>query len=233
MFWLSHYLAVFPHEYAHALIASISGYKDHFWEIDYGGKSIANLLFLIHIDENVNYSAIYEAHQAWLVALIACACVGLGNIGTYFISLALMANDQVQKHIWFYYFCFWWNINSIGNFLDYVPSRTFTTHGDIANITQALNISPWLIMFSFGYFVLIVIWHFYRYSLPTAISKLDLTHCNWLQIFLLLAVTAILFLLYGTVGFQYYGKLSHFVSVLSIWFALPIFIYNYVKLSRQ
>lgn len=68
-FWFSHYFAVFPHEYCHSLVASLTSFKDHFWQIDYGGTSFWNLAFLINIDEHVNYQAMYAAHKDWLVAL--------------------------------------------------------------------------------------------------------------------------------------------------------------------
>lgn len=223
-FWLTHYLAVFPHEYAHTLTASLFGFKQHFWQLDYGGTSFWNLTFLIHIDENVNYAAMYAAKKDWLVALTAFAGPGIGNGLTYLVSLCLLAHKSVQSRPWIYYFCFWWQINSVGNFLDYVPSRTFASHGDMANLANGLHISPWWIMIILGYLVVAVIWHFYTRTLPDAYKKLHLTN-KTAQAFLLIVTTYVLFYLYGTVGLNHYGEISHFLSLLSIWIAFPIIVF--------
>lgn len=228
-FWSSHYLAVFPHEYSHALIASLFGYKQHFWQIDYGGKNFWNIVFLIHINENVNYAAIYADHKNWLVALIAFAGIGFGNLGTYLVSLWLLAKKSIISKPWLCYFCFWWHVNSIGNFIDYIPSRTFTTHGDIANITQALNISPWWIMITMGYPIFWVLRHFYTQTLVKTYAKLNISNKLWHQRYILIWVTGILFCLYGAVGINGYGLISQFVSLLSVWLSLPILVLNWPR----
>lgn len=222
-FWLSHYLAVFPHEYAHAVVASLFGFKDHFWQINYGGNSFWNILFLVNIDENVNYAAIHAANKDWLIALVAFAGPGIGNGLTYIISLWSMTKPFIQSRAWLFYFFFWWNVNSIGNFLDYVPSRTFGTHGDMANLAQGLHISPWWIMLSLGYCVLAVVWHFYSHVLIRAYRVLELGH--FAQVFLLAIATLVLFGLYGTTGWYNYGTVSHFISVLSFWMIIPIMVF--------
>lgn len=175
-FWLSHYLALFPHEYAHSLVASISGFKDHFWKIHYGGTSFWNIVFFINVDEKVNYAAMHAANKDWLIALTAFAGPGIGNVLTYLYSLWLMTRQSVRSKAWLYYFIFWWSINSIGNFIDYVPSRTFAPHGDMANLAYGLHISPWWIMTILGYMVVGVVWYFYRNTLPRAYDKMNLTH---------------------------------------------------------
>lgn len=128
-FWFSHYFAVFPHEYAHSLVASLAGFKDHFWQITYGGTDFWNILFFVHVDEKVNYAAMQAANKNWLVALTAFAGAGFGNGLTYLLSLWGMSNKKIHANNWLFYFFFWWNVNSLGNFIDYVPSRTFATMG--------------------------------------------------------------------------------------------------------
>jgi hypothetical protein len=225
-FWLSHYLAVFPHEYAHSIVASIFGFKKHFWQIDYGGSSFWNILFLTHVDENVNYAAMHAAHKDWLIALTAFAGPGIGNGLTYIISLWLLTKEKIQSKVWVFYFIFWWNVNSIGNFIDYVPSRTFATHGDMANLAYGLHISPWWIMTVLGYCVIGVVWYFYSSTLMQVYNRLGLVD-KLAQLVLLLITTCVLFGLYGVVGLHDYGVISHFMSLLSIWLILPIIVFNW------
>lgn len=79
-------------------------------------------MFLIHIDEHVNYAAMHSAGKDWLIALAAFAGPGIGNGLTYAASLWGMVKPSIQSRVWLFYFFFWWNVNSIGNFIDYVPS---------------------------------------------------------------------------------------------------------------
>ena len=37
----------------------------------------------------------------------------------------------------------WLAVMNLGNFNDYIPARTFASHGDIGEITTFLGISPW------------------------------------------------------------------------------------------
>lgn len=53
---LAHYAAVFPHEFAHSFMAWALGFKPDPLNIDYGGTTWGNLLLLLHVDENVEYS---------------------------------------------------------------------------------------------------------------------------------------------------------------------------------
>ena len=70
---LSHYLAVFPHEYAHSFMAWLLGYKDNPLALNYGGSSLANILLLLNIDQNVDNQMIYASGHSAYVALIAFA----------------------------------------------------------------------------------------------------------------------------------------------------------------
>jgi hypothetical protein len=74
---LSHYLAVYPHEFSHSFMAWLLGYKNNPLAIDFGGTSWPNIFLLIHIDENVDYKTIFAAGHGAYVALIAFAGPGL------------------------------------------------------------------------------------------------------------------------------------------------------------
>ena len=56
---LSHHLAVFIHEYAHAFIAWILSYKNSPFDLNYGGTSLENLLLLSNIDQKINNNLYY------------------------------------------------------------------------------------------------------------------------------------------------------------------------------
>lgn len=223
-FWLSHYVAVFPHEYGHSLIASLSGFKDHFWQIDYGGKSLANVLLLANIDEQVNYTAMYAAHKDWLVALTAFAGPGFGNGLTYLISLWGMSQRNIESRPWLFYFFFWWNINSIGNFIDYVPIRTFAPHGDMFNLQHGLHISPWWLMIILGYLIVWVCWYFYTHTLLKAYTVLKLQNYIAQTVLLVIATGILFFGFYGRAGLYGYGEISEFLSLLSAWIIPPIIV---------
>jgi hypothetical protein len=223
-YWLSRYLAIFPHEYAHGLMASLFGFKHHFWQIDYGGSSLWNILFLVDIDEGINYTAMHAANKDWLIALTAFSGSFIGNAVTYVISLWLLGRKSIQSRGCLYYFIFWWNVNSIGAFIDYVPSRTFAGHADMANLAQGLHVSPWWIMVVLGYVVVGLVWHFYRNTLVQAYARLNLVD-KYAQTVLLLLVSFALFMISGTVGLHGYGVISHFVSLLSVWVLLPAVVF--------
>ena len=205
-------------------VATLFGFKKHFWQIHYGGDSFWNIMFLTHIDESVNYAAMYAVKKDWLVALTAFAGPGIGNGLTYAVSLWLLNKELVCSKGWLFYFIFWWHINSIGNFIDYVPSRTFGTHGDIANLVTAFHVSPWWVMIVLGYIVVGVVWYFYSYTLIQAYRRLSLVDKSARSVLLFL-VTGVLFGLYGSVGYQSYGVISHFLSLLSVWLIMPIVIF--------
>ena len=148
-----------------------------------------------------------------IIALTAFAGAGFGNGLTYALSLWGMASKKIQARNWLFYFFFWWNVNSLGNFIDYVPSRTFGTH-----------VSPWWIMIILGYLVLWAVWYFYTKTLVRAYDVLSLKKASARAV-LLIFVTLILFALYGMIGFDGYGPLSHFISQLSLWIMLPILVF--------
>ena len=105
--------------------------------------------------------------------------------------------------------------NPITNFYDYVPIRTFATHGDITNLVMGLGISPWYIYIVLGYVVAFVIWHFFTRTLIHAFMHLQLT-TTALQASLMMVSVMLLFGYFGMAGFLDYGQISHFLSATSV-----------------
>lgn len=218
---LSHYLAVFPHEYTHSFMAWILGYKENPLALNYGGTSWNNLLLLANIDENVNYRMIYSLGHGAHVALIAFSGAGIANGLLFILSLLLLKNKNVQHKPYLFYFMFWFNLMNLGNFYDYVPIRTFATHGDMAAIAIGLNISPWWIYIIFGYLVAFLIWQFFTNTLILAYLTLQLK-TKLARASLMVTSVFILFGFFGgiigavlstwTTGF---GDISQFLSYAS------------------
>jgi hypothetical protein len=211
---LAHYLAVFPHEYAHSFMAWFLGYKQNPLAINYGGTSWLNLFLLFHIDEHVNYDLIIAQGHLYHMALIAFAGPGIGNGLLYLISLFLLTRKKVQRNPLLFYFIFWFNFMNLANFYDYVPVRTFATHGDIAHITKGLDISPWSIYIIVGYLVAFVIWYFFTRTLIQAFIYLKLQTTS-LRASLMIVCVLPLFGYFGMAGFIDYGEISHFLSATS------------------
>nr|MCH9743983.1 hypothetical protein [Gammaproteobacteria bacterium] len=166
--WLSHYAAAFPHEYAHSIMAWLLGFKQHALGIDYGGKSISNILTIKNINENNNYYLIYLLGGQHAIGWIAFAGPGIGNGGLYVLSLlCLLKSNTVKRSPYLYYFLFWFNLMCLGNLYSYVPLRTFTTHGDVGHMLFALsNPSPWWIFIPVGYVVMFLVYYFFSNTLP-------------------------------------------------------------------
>lgn len=211
---LAHYLAVFPHEYAHSFMAWFLGYKQDPLAIDYGGTSWLNLFLLFHIDEHVNYDLIISQGHLYHMALVAFAGPGIANGLLYLISLYLLARRKVQQNPLLFYFIFWFNFMNLANFYDYVPIRTFSTHGDIAHITAGLGISPWSVYIIAGYLVAFVIWHFFTRTLIRGFIHLKL-QTTLSRASLMIVCALPLFGYFGMAGFIDYGEISHFLSATS------------------
>jgi hypothetical protein len=116
-------------------------------------------------------------------------------------------------HAWAMFF-FWICVMSVGNFLCYVPIRTFTTNADMATTARGLNISPGLIALGLGIPFAFALWHFFARILPDARAFLfpDSLLGQW--VFVLLTIYLV-FVFFGSSGIHGYGSPSHWLSVVS------------------
>ncbi len=218
-FYITHALAFFIHEYSHSFIAWLFGFKSNPLILNFGDTSWGNILFFIKMDENVNYQAFYAVHP-WKASFIAFAGMGVGNAVLFLFSIIALLSKKLHSRV-YYYFFLWLAVMNLGNFNDYVPGRTFSSHGDIGYITTFLDISPWWIMIVFGYPICYCFWFFFSKILPLTYKKLMLNFLQ--QVILLLMITLTLFALFGAVGYSEYGSKSHFIALLSIYI-VPIVI---------
>lgn len=168
---ITHYAAVIPHEFAHSLVAWVVGIKDQPGDIDWGGMSPLNVLFLANIDENVDYTAALDAGKHWQAAVTAFVGSGLVNVGLFLISRALLRKPWLRTRPVIAYFLFWFLLMNLGNMYDYVPMRVFADHGDVHNFIQGTGIDPWVIFVAGSYLVLWAIVDLYRTQLPLGLQS--------------------------------------------------------------
>ncbi|GGA03590.1 hypothetical protein [Dyella caseinilytica] len=145
MVLLAHAVAYLAHEYCHAFTAWMLGYKQNPLALNYGEKSVANILFQQDIDENVDYDPLFAAHKGFSAALIALAGPGMGNGFLYFICLWVFRWAISIDRRMLATFFFWLALMCAGNVWGYAPTRTITTHADMALAARGLGISTWLL----------------------------------------------------------------------------------------
>jgi hypothetical protein len=218
--WLAHAIGYMMHEYAHSFSAWLLHYKDNPLALNYGHLSLDNLIYLSDIDENVDYPPIFAAGRGPIAAFIAVAGVLIGNGLSYLISLLLYTRARQRNQPASGMFFFWLCVMSIGNFLSYVPLRTFTTHADMATTAKGLNISPWPIALILGIPFAIAIAHFFARILPDAKTFLFPESLQSQRILILLT-TYMVFVFFGGSGFSNYGTTSHWLSAISQFLLFP------------
>jgi hypothetical protein len=109
---------------------------------------------------------------------------------------------------------FWFNFMNVGNFFDYVPIRTFASHGDIAHIVQGFGTSPGVAVVVLGIPTAIAMWYFFARTLPMALGWMAPSSVQRGLIVTLCVV--IMFGYFGLVGIEGYGQTSHALSLLSL-----------------
>jgi hypothetical protein len=219
--WFAHAIGYLAHEYAHSFTAWITHYKANPLALNYGHLSLKNILLQADIDENVNYDPIFASGRGWLASLIAVAGVLIGNGISYLVSRLLYAKAKQKKMYGWSMFFFWVCVMSVGNFLCYVPIRTFATHADMATTAKGLDASPWLITIVLGIPFAIALWHFFSKILPDAEAFLLPRALLSQRVFVVLT-TFLVFVFFGCAGIHGYGSVSHWLSAISMYILFPV-----------
>ena len=212
---LAHYAAVLPHEYAHSFMAFALGYKSDPLVIHFGGLSAGNLLSLININEQVDYAAMFARGDGPAAALTGFAGPGLANGTMYLVSLFLLRWPSVRRNVWLFMLVFWFNFMNVANFYDYVPIRTFASHGDIGHITQGLGLSSWVALVVLGVPTAVAMWFLFTRTLPQALGRIA-PDSPFRRGFIVTLSVVIMFGYFGLAGFVGYGEPSHTLSALSL-----------------
>jgi hypothetical protein len=228
--WLSHYLGVFAHEYAHSFTAWALGEMKNPLALDYGGKDLKNILLLWNIDENVDYHRIFLEGKGYHAALIAFAGSGIGSALLFLLCSFLLKNARVIKRPYLYYFIFWLQLMNLGNFFDYVPIRTFSTHGDVGNMLHGLEISPWWVFVIVGYLVAFLIYRFFTRTMTGMYRTLKIESIT-VQAVLMILCVLILFGWFGGILSALisdhplsHGEVAYFLAI-AFFTAIPGIIY--------
>ncbi len=235
---LSHYAAVLPHEFSHSIMAWLLGLKSDPLAIDWGGTSLLNILLLIHVDENVDYSTALDAGKHWQVALVAFAGPGLANVGLYLAARFVMAKRVLMSR--FAIYCLLWLLfMNLANMFDYVPMRTFSPWDDVAHFRLATGVSPWVIYVVAGYAVLAAIIDFYRCALPASLDASGIQR-PVPRACLLVLMTILLFGYFAIPAFRVPDEISHVMggtSLMSIpvviWASFAVVVWRHSAASAQ
>jgi hypothetical protein len=219
--WLAHLLAYLMHEYAHSFVAWAMHAKSNPLALHYGGFNLDNLLFQDEIEENVDYAPIFMAGRGYITSIIAVSGVLVGNGVSYIASRLLYARAVRKNQRKWALFFFWTCLMSVGNFLSYVPLRTFATHADMATVAKGISMSPWLVCLFLGIPFAAALWHFFAKLLPEAEDFLFL-HEPGLRTVLVLLSTSLVFVFFGSSGMNNYGPISRGLSEICRYLLFPL-----------
>jgi hypothetical protein len=172
---LTHYAAVLPHEFCHSIVAWFVGIKPVPGDISWGPGNALNILLLVDIDENVDYSDALEAGRRWQVALVAFAGPIIANGGLYLITRRLITLQYFASRPYIAYVLFWFVVMNAANLFCYIPIRVFASDGDVHHFLLATQISPWWVYAVGGYLVLWAMIDLYRIPLPWVLGTCGFT----------------------------------------------------------
>lgn len=220
--WLAHAIAFFVHEYAHSTTAWLMGWKENPLAINYAHPTLSVFLLQLGISENVDYAPIFAAGRGWQAAIIAAAGMVAGNaLITYPLSLWGIRRGMLRgSRAWAMLF-YWLCAASVGNFIDYVPVRTFANQDDMHTLARGLGISPWLILFVLGVPAVIALAHF-LFRIQPAVLRWVLPESATGRGVLVFLTAAAIFGFYGAAGMSESDPASHRMSVISVCAMFPL-----------
>ncbi|HZD47803.1 MAG TPA: hypothetical protein VE178_03590 [Silvibacterium sp.] len=221
--WLAHALAFLVHEYAHSFVAWGLRCKANPLALNYGGLNWNNVIYLDDVDENVDYTPIFAAGHGARAALIAVSGVLFGNGLFYLVSRRLYFAAKARGRRMAAFFMFLLCMMNAGNFISYVPNRTFTNHADMATVERGLNISPWWIAVVMGVPFSVAVWHFFARLLPDAMRFFS-PDSRWGQVSLLVLSAYVICRFFGGSGFHRYGDISHWIAAVWLYAIFPLAI---------
>lgn len=223
LFVLSMWVSVFPHEYAHATVACLYGFKLSPFDIYYGHFNWQNVVFVTGIDEHVNYYLIYLLDQPKLVGWVAFAGPFV-TLLLYLLSIGLLHWQKVKRHAYLFYFIAWVSLINLSELLSYMILRAFSVHGDMGHIVFGWGISPWWIFLSGVLLGCFGLWHFFRNILPELYMRLNL-EAPIIRVFLLILFVWTVFGENGVRMFlTAYGLFATTLAIL-FFIAMPLLIF--------
>jgi hypothetical protein len=220
--WTAHAVVFFAHEYAHTSTAWLLGWKSNPLALNYSHPTLKVLLAQMGIDQDVNEAPIFASGHGRDAAFIAAAGMVIGNgLITYPLSrlgAAIAARRNLRGWAMFFY---WTTVASVGNFIDYVPVRTFSPTGDMKSLALGLGWSPWTVLVVLG--------------IPTACAllyflvRIQTASVSWLfpdsaprRGVMVVLTGAVLWGFYGAAGLVEGGPSASQMSKVSVFVLLPL-----------
>lgn len=222
--WAAHALVFFTHEYAHAVTAWLLGWKANPLDLNYAHPTPIVVLLQLGIDQNVDEARIFASGHGVDAAIIAAAGAVIGN-GLIALPLSRLGYRVALEHgrPGWALFAYWCTVASIGNFLDYVPIRTFTLDGDMGSIERGLGWSPWVVLVVLGVPTLAaMLWLFGRIVPRTLLQPFPTSRPR--QAIIAVVTVGVMFGFFGAVGLLEGGPVAHRLSMLSVSVVLPLAI---------
>lgn len=231
--WAAHAVVFFAHEYAHAVVAWLLGWKENPLDLNYAKPSITVVLIQLGIDQKVNDARIFAAGKGLDAALIAAAGMVIGNgLVTFPLSRAAYFIAKAKGRPGWAMFAFWVTAASVGNFLDYVPIRTFGVHGDMATLARGLSWSPWPVLVLLGIPTLIATISFCGRVVPATVDYL-FPHARIARYGVAFLSVFGVFGFYGAVGLLEGGPTALVLSQVCVFFIMPVALISEVLLLRR
>ena len=220
--WAAHACVFFIHEYSHSFTAWVLGWKSNPLALHYPHSTVLVLLTQLGINENVNYSPIFASGHGREAAIIALAGALLGNaLITFSLSRWGYAKAKRRTLRGWAMFAYWVCVASVGNFIDYVPVRTFTDEGDMGHLERGFGWSPWTVLIVLGIPTAFALVYFLLRIEPSALQWL-FPYSPARRVVLVVLTTFVLFCFYGGAGYSESGPISHMISVVSVCVFFPL-----------
>lgn len=224
--WTAHAFVFFAHEYAHSFMAWMLGWKTNPLALNYAHPTLGVLLIQLGIDQNVDEVPIFASGHGVQAAIISAAGAVLGNaLITY--SLSRWGYRVARRHAsraWAM-FSYWVCVASIGNFIDYVPIRTFTDgtdlYQDMFAVEKGFGWSPSTLLIIFGIPTACALAYFFIRIEPATLRWI-FPHSAARRVMMAILTAFVLFDFYGAAGWADGGPSSHKLSVLSVCVVAPL-----------
>ena len=231
--WAAHAFAFFPHEYAHSFTAWLLGWKSNPLALYYAHPTMVVFLAQLGINQDVNETPIFASGHGHHAAIIAAAGMVIGNgLISFPLSRLGYAMADRRGHSGWAMFFYWTTVASLGNFIDYVPVRTFTSEGDMGSIQHGFAWSPWLVLLVLGLPTAMLLLYFLVRIEPATILRLFPSD-KPKQALMVFVSAGVLFGFYGAAGLLEGGPTSHSISQVSAYVVLPVVVVTSWLLLRR
>jgi len=220
--WAAHAVAFFAHEYAHSFAAWLLGWKANPLAINYAHPSLPVFLLQRGMSEKVDYDPIFAGGHGVQAGMIAAAGMVIGNwlitfpLSRWCFSRAKRRGSRVGAML-----AYWVCMASVGNFIDYVPVRTFTTEDDMGTLQRGFGWSPWTVMIVLGIPTAVALVEFLFRFEPRALAWL-FPDSRAKRVTIVSFTAVWLFCFYGSSGWSGGGPISHAISGVSIRVICPL-----------